>query len=48
MSLTRYLLSYIRVELLVRTILTMRWDAVTGPLGRPQLPRPPELLREQA
>jgi hypothetical protein len=42
-----YLLPYARVELLLHTILTTRWDAVTGPLARRQLPRVLD-LRDQA
>jgi hypothetical protein len=41
-----YLLSYVRVELLVRTILTTRCDVVTRPHGPRQLRHPLELWEQ--
>ena len=34
-----YLLPWLRVELLIRTILTTQWDAETWPTIRQELPR---------
>jgi hypothetical protein len=41
-----YLLPYVRVQRLVHTILTTRWDAATWPIVRAHVPRVME-LRDQ-
>jgi hypothetical protein len=34
-----YLLPYVRVQLIVHTILSTRWDATTWPIVRAEVPR---------
>ena len=48
MSRLPYVLPWLRVELLLRSILTTRWDAATWTIIRPEIPRLLGMRRQAA